>query len=259
MKNIEIRPERHIVYLDLPCSGNSRGRVIFVHGACARMQQFEHQICHLNEFYDIAAYDALGCGLSSKPRGSSVYRSEEMIADFRGFVALQTRERKAVALIGHSMGGAMVLHCSNPESTQCVVAISPPAFSAGHKKNLSVFELPECVLWLMRPLMAIKARSLLFGPDPDPQLAAQEKEASARNPVHMFKAFYCGIDRKLFTSDLINVPTIIIEGEFDKICPPLPSSDEYSKHCVQGTGHQCMQEAPLTVNETITKFLDLNK
>lgn len=229
----------------------SKGVIIFVHGACARMQQFSNQIEYFKEAgYEISAYDALGCGLSDKPVGSHHYTSEALYLDMCEFVNLHTEanNRKARAIIGHSMGGAMVLKLGPSTLVESVVAIAPVVFHPGRSVSRKIFELPASILWLIRPLMGLKAREMLFGPGASSLLIRQEKEASARNPVHMFRAFYLGIDPTFFP--VTRPKSLVLTAEFDKICP-----SEGGDHQLKSVGHQCMQEDPDQVNEFIIKFL----
>jgi pimeloyl-ACP methyl ester carboxylesterase len=90
-----------------------------------------------------------------------------------------------------------------------------------------------------------------------------EREASARNPVYMFKAFYSQIDREFLNmskATKLNVPTLFIGADCDNICPAGPIKDlsqrlgcQYvvAKDC----GHQCMQEDPKQINGYIGDFL----
>jgi abhydrolase domain-containing protein 8 len=237
------------------------------------MQQFVHQIRYFwKEGYEIVAYDALGCGESAKPVGANLYSSEEMYRDFEAVVRHFTcdRSRVACAVIGHSFGGALVSKLSAsmdaPKLTRCAVSICQPVDDGSFKKQSSIFKLPISVLWLIRPLLGIKARSLLLGPKATPALYEQEKEASARNPVHMFKSFYMGIAPgflRIANFEPNRVPLLLLAGDVDKICP-LERIRKLKDHLgspqvrleqVQNCGHQCMQEDPEQVNGMIEKFL----
>lgn len=277
LSSLEVRPRRHIACLRVvPLeSQTSAPLVILIHGACARMQQLVNQVRFLGKLgYEVVSYDSLGCGMSDKPHDSRAYSSEEMYADFIEFVEFHTLRagRRAKAIIGHSMGGAMVLKYaaedpSASNATERVVSIAPPFFGQP-KLTTGVFQLPRPVLWLIRPLMGMKVREMLFGPNPAPLLVRQEKEASARNPVHMFKSFYMGINPKMLslTTTKLQVPALVLSAEFDRICPPFVVEAYYTHfkedetnavflQQVAGAGHQCMQEDPGQVNEILQKFL----
>jgi len=275
ISKVEIRPGRMISVLqrNQPAEGVSRGMVIFVHGSCARMQQFQKQIEYFHDAgFDVLSYDALGCGASESPVGDSLYKTREMFEDLIGVLTKYTKERrvKAVSIVGHSFGAALVSKIAasrdSKNLTKSVVSLCQPSYSSDSKKALAIFKLPVSVLWLIRPLLGVKARDLLFGPTDSSDLRRQEKEASARNPVHIFRSFYNGIDPSFLDSETVeselHVPVLFIAGEYDKLCSPagveaiakrFKSNTKFA--VVTGCGHQCMQEDPDQVNGVIDEFL----
>lgn len=274
IKEVLIRPGRSIMLLHIQQSRQrtSRGLILLIHGSCARMQQFEDQIqFFVDKGYDVISYDALGCGRSAKPAGPKLYTSSEMYADFQAVLDDYVTKKviKAKCIIGHSIGGSMVLKlAASPQArsiTESVISLCPPSFmSTGH---IGVFKLPAPVLWLIRPLMSVKARELLFGPTATDALKNQEREASSRNPVHMFKAFYLGIDPYVLSpkslGNRLEVPTLIFAADHDKICPSesvLGIAENFTENpphaeILEGCGHQCMQEQPDLVNKRMESFL----
>ena len=274
IKEVLIRPGRCIMLLHIQQSQpkNTRGSILLIHGSCARMQQFEDQIqFFVDKGYDVISYDALGCGRSAKPVGPKLYTSSEMYADLQAVLDEYVTKQgiKAKCIIGHSIGGSMVLKlAASPQArsiTQSVISLCPPSFTDAGK--IEVFKLPAPVLWLIRPFMSVKARELLFGPTATDALKNQEREASARNPVHMFKAFYLGIDPYVLSpksfGNRLEVPTLILAADHDKICPSesvLGIAENFTENppvaeVIKGYGHQCMQEQPELVNKRLESFL----
>jgi pimeloyl-ACP methyl ester carboxylesterase len=275
ISTIEVRPGRHISLLWLRHTNDqsSKGLIVFVHGSCARMQQFENQLQYFYKIgYDVVSYDALGCGRSAKPVGESLYTTREMYLDLIELLRYVVKERgsRPLMVVGHSFGGALMTKLASssdgPTVSESFVSICQPTPSSRGRNNLSVFQLPLTLLWLIRPLLGLKARELLLGPLATDQLRRQEKEASARNPVHMFRAFYNGFDMAILdpkNSDYeLRAPILYIAAEFDRICQPgeiqtlaskvVPKSDfEIVRNC----GHQCMQENPMEVNRIIEKYM----
>jgi pimeloyl-ACP methyl ester carboxylesterase len=273
LEMVEIREGRELCVLRIPPQGNSKGLIIFVHGACARMQQFVGQIRYFSKAgYEVLSYDALGCGNSNIPVGAELYTSQEMYRDLEAVVKRYTVGRNLIAsaVIGHSMGGAMVTRLASlpgcRKYTRSVVSLCNPSFAG--IRSVGIFKLPASILWLIRPLMGMKASELLFGPKASVDLRLQEQEASARNPVHMFKAFYTGIDASMFRTDSLSetlqVPTLFVGAELDKLCP-CPEVYAVASHfkkyntqfaLVKGCGHQCMQEDADQVNRIVDEFLN---
>lgn len=276
ISSLEVRPGRSVSVLHIPGSTgfSNKGLIIFVHGACARMQQFENQIRYfMKDGYEIVSYDALGCGESAKPIGQSYYVSDEMYKDFVAIVERFTLHEKsrAVSIVGHSFGGAMVtklaVSAESTALTQTAVSICQPVDIGSRRDSGSIFRLPISVLWLIRPLLGLKARDLLLGPNAKDDLRQLEKEASARNPVHMFKSFYTGIKPGFFNFDSFGqrplVPLLLIAGDCDKICPTdgIRALEQHLKcshlrsEIAAECGHQCMQEDPDQINRLIATFI----
>ena len=276
LTSVDIRPGRCITILHRspePINGSPRGLIIFVHGSCARMQQLVALMDgFFNRGYEIIAYDALGCGLSSKPVGEALYFTGEMYEDMTAVICKYTSERgkMATCVMGHSFGGAMVTKfaASSESSSLCMSAVSlcQPAGLTAHKKAMSIFKYPISVLWLIRPLLGLKARELLFGPKATEELRRQEREASARNPVHMFRSFYNGYDISFFSPDVVgtelHIPVLFLGAECDRVCPAADVkavADRFKRsshyRIVRECGHQCMQEDPAQVMDLVTNFL----
>jgi pimeloyl-ACP methyl ester carboxylesterase len=273
---IEIRPGRWISVLHIPSRDRPHAsRIVFVHGACARMQQFEHQIRHFSRLgFEIVAYDALGCGESDKPYSSNSYSLTEMYADLSALITQYSSSSKCI-LIGHSMGGAMVNRIASVETARdlirCAVVIAPPFCESAEslRSRVRLLTLPIPLLWLIRPYFSHQTSRLLFGPSVDLVLVAQEREASGRNPIYMFRAFYSGLQAELLLFKNLNptleIPVLYIAAAHDKICPDVkhysvyfrqPDSEESTQLIVcPVSGHQVMQEQPGWTNEQIEKFL----
>ncbi len=155
---------------------------------------------------------------------------------------------------------------THPEAevrAKSIISIAPPIFD--NKINLNIFKLPESILWLIRPILSARARELILGPHADLSLMKQESALSSTNPVHMFRSYYLGIDPKLFNIENLNrklkIKILFISANYDKICPHegvLKWSNHFQTQVarLENCGHQCMQEDPKQVNETIKQFLD---
>ena len=78
--------------------------LLFVHGSCATMQQFEESLAHYSDAgYRVIVYDWLGCGGSSKPAGWEVYSIDRHAEDLRALYE-QTIDHagERCVLIAHS-------------------------------------------------------------------------------------------------------------------------------------------------------------
>ena len=156
---------------------------------------------------------------------------------------------------------------SNTEKIESVISICPPSFS-DKTTNLSIFKLPISIIWLIRPLMSMKATDLLFGPNASKLLKEQEKEASSRNPIYMFRSFYNGIDHRLLSlksfGDRLHVPVLLVAGSHDNLCPASGveeyfnwfKSSQVRFEIIPDSGHQSMQEEPKRVNQLVESFIE---
>ena len=60
----------------------ARPVLLFVHGSCATMQQFEESLAYYSAAgYRVIAYDWLGCGGSAKPAGWEIYNIDRHVED----------------------------------------------------------------------------------------------------------------------------------------------------------------------------------
>lgn len=203
-------------------------------------------------------------------------------SSFVEYVFTKCSKDALVSVVGHSYGAAITLrYALCDESARPIskaIAIAPPAFYEDdekfynmNKKSLYVFKLPESLLWLIRPLLWGGARDALFGPHATEKLIQQEREASSRNPVYMFKDLYTSIDRSIlslrdFKGETAH-PLLLLSCECDKLCKPkdieevlyakiknkLPGIITYKQ--LKDCGHQCMQEDPSQTNKIIEDFL----
>ena len=80
--------------------------LLFVHGSCATMQQFEESLAHYSAAgFRVVAYDWLGCGGSAKPAGWEIYGIDRHFEDLRALYE-QTVDADAgerCVLVGHSV------------------------------------------------------------------------------------------------------------------------------------------------------------
>ncbi|KAF4663827.1 hypothetical protein FOL47_005536 [Perkinsus chesapeaki] len=279
IKLVEIRPGRRIAVYENKSAATGAPALIFIHGSCARMQQFEGQIDFFaSRGYRVLALDLYGCGASDKPDDASAYHTAQLKSDVVAF--LEKFSTPGSVVIGHSYGAAMVLGLSTDEYlVSCLRLAGFVCISVPNAKTLATrgtvylrekFNKPRWWLWLIRPWVGRQFRAMLLGPTASADLYRQEKEASARNPVYMYKAFYTQWDAGALipkNHQGSQIDGLFIVGELDKVTPvefTTASVEEASKgqpnrsfqvEVVKDAGHQVMQEFPATVNSKISDFL----
>eukprot|EP01062_Namystynia_karyoxenos_P025423 TRINITY_DN20001_c0_g1_i2.p1 TRINITY_DN20001_c0_g1~~TRINITY_DN20001_c0_g1_i2.p1 ORF type:complete len:364 (+),score=113.33 TRINITY_DN20001_c0_g1_i2:65-1093(+) len=272
-----IRPGRRVVLLEA-ASGAAEPRdaphvtVFLFHGSCARMGQFEAQLEALFNAGDqpirFITYDAVGCGRSECPADPSALSPWELINDACALFARMAGDGPCV-LLGHSFGCNVALHVAarHPSRVRSLLLIGPPPPMAGReelRKALAVFRLPNIMLWLIRPLLAIGFQRMALAPQASAALRRQEAEASSRGSVHAFASYWRRmvdlVDHPVDYGAVAHIPCTIINGEQDKITPPAHAAalgKELPKAqlvVVSGAAHQVMQER---AGEVTAKLFEL--
>ena len=251
-----------------------RPALLFVHGVCARMGQFEQQIAHfVNKGYHVVAFDNLGCGRSDIPRNPDSYRVQQFVDTCATVADKVFTPDERVVLVGHSFGSylclkaATVLAAAAPERVAGTVHMGAKAWwlenPALLQAKLRIFSLPTPMLWLIRPVLGMGFRSMAIAAETPAELVRQEAEASSRNPVYMFKAFYSRFHEVVALAPpvLQEHPVLVISGEQDKLAPHAQSEALAQLHAnathkiVKEASHQVQQEQPHVVNTHIEEYV----
>lgn len=85
--------------------GIVRPALLFIHGSCASMQQFEQSLAYYSAAgFRVIAYDWLGCGGSAKPNGWEIYSIDRHLEDLRALYeqTVDDASGERCVLIGHS-------------------------------------------------------------------------------------------------------------------------------------------------------------
>eukprot|EP01059_Diplonema_ambulator_P032252 TRINITY_DN6252_c0_g2_i1.p1 TRINITY_DN6252_c0_g2~~TRINITY_DN6252_c0_g2_i1.p1 ORF type:complete len:322 (+),score=67.70 TRINITY_DN6252_c0_g2_i1:537-1502(+) len=261
-----------LMMLDHKGDGEQGVGLLFVHGSCARMGQFEGQIEYfVNKGYHVVAYDAIGCGRSDKPvcMDGSTYHPKRFVDDARLVLNTAFGENEKVVVIGHSFGCyvAMQTASSDPERVIGTVYIGGSAVWLDNVKSATkIFRLPNAILWYIRPLLGLGFASMALAPGSCKNLRKQEAEASSRNPVHMFSAFWRNIHHVTHPDHHPVIPehaSLLISGRHDKITPVTKAEQlaellhDDSEHVViEDASHQSMQEQPEAVCSHIEDYIN---
>ena len=240
---------------------SSKPSLFFVHGSCARMGQYEHQIEHfIAKGHHVVALDNLGCGESDKPDNYDAYHPSQFI-DTAVMIAEKKLDGKKIVIVGHSFGSYVACRVTERvESIAGSVLLGISDFDE-LKKAEWVFKLPRPVLWMMRPLLGRGFQTKALYKGTGKELRMQEAEASSRNPVFMFSAFYRNLCRAEIVVAFPERPTLVISGRHDKVTPvdatsTLVEQYDFAYHkIVENASHQMMQEEPEVTNQHIDEFI----
>ena len=262
--------ENHLVtILDIP-GDTDKEVVLFIHGSCARMGQWDHQISEMSsKGHRVVAYDALGCGQSDKPDQLHLYKPSKFVdtADhiIQSVILPCPKRKSKVVLVGHSFGTYVAISVAQRHASLVshkVLIGGTPMWNDtdGMKSKLAIFKLPNIMLWYLRPILGLSFQKLALSKETGVRLRIQEAEASSRNPVFMFAHFWRSV-HQLETPELTDIPSLCLTGIDDLITPP-HKCDALSKllpnatfQTINGASHQVMQEMPSEVNSLILSFI----
>ena len=266
--------------------------VVLVPGFCRPDNFWRYLVPELEKRHRVIVYDLRGLGLSGLPRRAG-YRArslseqdfaiENHVLDLEAVLEAEGVER--AALIGHSMGGQVILEAYRhiPDRISALVLLtaayeSPtrtlygrnldPAFRA---IELAIRALPRSsvVLWrslfLARPGFTHRMAQLVraLGPHAKAEdMATYYRHMAFLDPLVLMKM--ADAMRAHSAADVlptIDVPTLIVAGSIDTFAPPrvakamhlaIPHSE--IEFLEEGT-HGAVIEFPERVNDAMTSFL----
>ena len=235
---IEIRKARKLAVLNMHCKG--KPYVFFIHGACARMSQFEELIQNLSTNFSIIAFDRIGCGYSQKPQQYPSYNDINIFMDlcllFQKYLpqsSLLQNTKHEILIIAHSFGCLQTIRLLSKFGNssnynylvRSVVLIAPAASLILGKQSMPwiikrIFSLPHCILQYLSPYLAASFRKSAIHSS-SKHIEELELTFAGYNKPFMYSSFYlqmkpCNDQQfKLFTN--YNINTLIIHGKYDKI------------------------------------------
>jgi len=245
--------------------------LVLISGLGYTLWQWHKMIPGLAERYQVIAFDNRGIGQTDKPAGP--YSSAMLADDTAGLLEALGIERAHV--IGHSMGGfiAQALALNHPEKVDKLVLC---ATNFGGPNHIPVTAEAMAVLSDVSgdPVERFK-RGLFVSCAPGfaeahPEIIAEWLEYRAQNPIEpepyqAQMAVGLGLlsAQASFEGKLsrVQVPTLILFGEHDKVVPPqnanlLAEKIPNSKvQILANAGHFFPIEVPETANDVITQFL----
>lgn len=238
-------------------TGTSAAPIVFVHGWCCDHSYFAPQAGHFSARHRVVSLDQRGFGQSDKP--AQEYTIEGFADDLAWLCEKLGLERPA--LVGHSMGGAVVLAAAarHPRLARAVVLSDPAVlFPKVVRDGIDAF-----VAALGQPAYRDVARAFiderLFSPRDDAARRARIVAHMLETPQHVMRSAFANLIK--FDSEKAarecQAPVLLIDAEvglpdrtrFRELCPTL--------QCAQtaGAGHFHQLEVPDQVNAMISRFL----
>ena len=230
--------------------------VLFVHGSGATSDLWRQQRS-LADRYEVVTLDLSGHGESGDVDVSAGY---ETLSVYATDVVTVAREVGAEILVGNSMGGAVLQHVALERNYDPAALVL-----AGTGAKLAVLE--DLLGWLdedfERAVEFLHEDGRLFY-DPDEALrsssmAAMQSvgQAVTRRDFRTCHAF----DARDRVGE-IDVPTLAIYGEHDRLTPPryheylVEQLPDAARASIDGAAHLAMLERPGAFNAALERFLD---
>ena len=237
--------------------GTGGAPIVFVHGWCCDHRYFAPQYAHFSTRHRVVALDQRGFGASDKPQ------QKYTVEGFADDLAWLCRELGLVrpALVGHSMGGAIVLATAarHPELPRAIALCDPAVFFPEFMKAaigpfIDGLGTPE-----YKKVASEFIEQRLFGPNDDPVRRARITAQMCETPQHVMRSAFENLIA--FDSEsaarACRVPVLLIDAE-----APIPDRARFSAACPKlvlsqtaGAGHFHQLEVPDQVNAMLGRFL----
>lgn len=246
-------------------TGNRNGTpVLLIHAFPLNQQMWSEQVEFLKDTHRVITFEIRGLGKSEL---TGPYTLEFIVDDV---ISLLYKLKIDKAVIGGlSMGGFVALRAiqRNPERFMGLILADTKSEPDSDNSKLKRYEaiktinqkgLPYYAKFFIQPAIAQTSqveRSIV--------LARALKIAESNSPNGVSAVALALISRTDTTADLgkINVPTLILQGEFDTVIPmsaakslndKIPNSQLF---LIPNAGHLSNLENPAAFNELIAKFL----
>lgn len=224
-----------------------------IHGAGGRSEVWNAQIRPLGRNFNAIAIDLPGHGNTSRNDLADISAYAQWLTQL-----METCFEPPVILMGHSMGGAICQKAAlqRPDLIKALILVGTaprlkvaPVFLEGLKKNFS-----DTVDAIMKYAYSSSAPPIMLN-----QGAQLMKEVGRKVLYNDFAA----CDRFDVRNEIHNIdlPTLIICGEEDKLTPPslckkLQEKIKQSKiTIIPAAGHMVMIEAHRPFNEAVSMFI----
>jgi pimeloyl-ACP methyl ester carboxylesterase len=231
--------------------------IVFVHGWCCDHGYFAPQYGHFSARHHVLALDQRGFGESDKPE------QKYTIEGFADDVAALCRELRLErpALVGHSMGGAIVLAVAAkyPALSRAIALCDPAVFFPDFMKAAIAPFLEGLASPDYEQAAAAFIEQRLFAPGDDAARRARITTQMCQTPQHVMSSAFQNLIA--FDSEsaarACKVPVLLIDAE-----APIPDRARFKAACPQlvtaqtaGAGHFHQLEVPDQVNAMLERFL----
>jgi pimeloyl-ACP methyl ester carboxylesterase len=235
--------------------------LVFLHYYGGSSRTWAHVTGRLTPRFHTVAIDHRGWGESDAPAAG--YGLTDLAADAEGVISALNLQR--YVLVGHSMGGkvAQLMASRRPAGLQGLILVAP----APPPPLVVPAEVREAMAgaYATRQTVEMTLDEMLTAK----QLTAADRAQVIEDSLRGSSSAKAAWPRSTSTEDIsahvgnINVPTLVIAGELDRVDPPirlkvelLPRIPQATMHVLPGTGHLSMLESPDGVASLIATFCE---
>ena len=237
--------------------------IVFIHGFPFHSKMWVNQIEHLQKDFNVITYDIRGCGKSTNQLEN--FTMETLADDLLRLI--QELGGKA-HVVGFSMGGYVALRAieKKPEVFRSLVLMDTQSVADGNEGKLKRHDVMEKIRTIGVKDFAhgfLKNAMSAKNFETNPQLIDQlEGMIQGNTPGGLLSSVAAMISRTDTTESLskINVPTLILVGEEDKITPVTIAEDlelgikDATLQVIRSAGHMSPVENPSAVNVELHNF-----
>jgi pimeloyl-ACP methyl ester carboxylesterase len=235
--------------------------LVFLHYYGGSSRTWKHVTARLAPRFRTVAIDHRGWGRSDAPETG--YSLTDLAQDANGVI--EALGLTHYVLIGHSMGGKMaqLMASSRPTGLAGLILVAPAPPSPmimpaqAREKMAGAYATRQTVEDAIDNMLTAKP----LGADDRAQVIEDSLRGSPAAKIAWPRA--TSLEDIAARVGDINVPTLIISGELDRVDPPsrlkielLPRIPQATMAVVPGTGHLSMLESPDAVAALITAFCD---
>jgi len=232
--------------------GTGATALVFVHGWCCNRGYWEEQVGHFASRYTVVGIDLAGHGASGRDRTQWTMPAfgQDVVA------VVEQLGLKQVVLIGHSMGGPVIVEAALRLPTSVIGLVGADTWA-----NVEQLRTPEQIAESMAPFRIDFVESIrpfvraTFVPASDPALVERVVAAMSATPPHIAIGAIEALwqhDRQLQAGlQEVKVPKLTINGDWRVTNRKAAHRYGIEVMPMSGVGHFVMLEDPQTFNRLL--------
>jgi len=244
--------------------------LILIHGSCAWLYSFRHNIPVLSKKFSVYALDMPGNGYTVPTCDNPSYDLNMMSNAILKF--MDNEQIRQASLVGHSSGGGWSLHFAHlyPERIKKLVLIDSNGFDIPEKLTFKLFYIPIVGELFSKFFTVEDVKQGLEDGFYNKSLVSDTMIREFMTPLTFFynrKAQYLSIRNQDWQQTelalpQIQIPALVIWGKSDRYLDP-SLADRFGRvmpntrvEVLDNCGHSAHEEQPEKVNQLIFEFIE---